>query len=84
MKINIKHITGLAAIAGVVAISSCSKDFFNRPPESGVTVGNYYQTQAQVQASTNALYAAPWFGFNTKVSWSISELMSGNGRTYSS
>jgi len=34
MKINIKYITGLAAIAGVLAVSGCKKDFFNRPPRS--------------------------------------------------
>lgn len=73
----------MAALTGVIA-SGCKKDFFNRPPESQTTVGSYYQTADQVKASTNALYAAPWFGFNTKVGWSISELASGNGRTYSS
>ncbi len=82
MKKYIKYMIGMAALATVVA--GCKKDFFNRPPENQSTVGTYYQTTSQVQASTNALYAAPWFGYNTKVSWSISELMSGNGRTYSS
>ncbi|WP_428330414.1 RagB/SusD family nutrient uptake outer membrane protein [Mucilaginibacter sp.] len=83
MKKHIKYIISMAAVASVVA-TGCKKDFFNRPPESQTTVGSYYQTTAQVQASTNALYAAPWFGFNTKVGWSISELASGNGRTGSS
>src|SRR3569833_238692 len=83
MKRNIKYILSMAALTGVIA-SGCKKDFFNRPPESQTTVGSYYQTADQVKASTNALYAAPWFGFNTKVGWSISELASGNGRTYSS
>jgi len=78
-----KYILSMAALTGVIA-SGCKKDFFNRPPESQTTVGSYYQTADQVKASTNALYAAPWFGFNTKVGWSISELAGGNGRTYSS
>jgi starch-binding outer membrane protein, SusD/RagB family len=73
----------IVAIAALL-ITGCSKEFFNRPPEDAVTVGNFYQTTAQVQASTNALYAAPWFGWNSKVGWSITELASGNGRTYSS
>ena len=83
MKKYIKYIIGTAALASVV-VTGCKKDFFNRPPENQSTVGTYYQTVAQVQASTNALYAAPWFGYNTKVSWAISEMMSGNGRSGSS
>jgi hypothetical protein len=74
----------LILLISIVGSTACSKEFFNRPPEDAVTVGNFYQTTAQVQASTNALYSAPWFGWNTKVGWSITELASGNGRTYSS
>src|SRR6185312_3920331 len=83
MKRHIKYITGMAAIAATLA-TGCKKDFFNRPPESAVTVGNYYQTTSQVQASTNGLYGSPWFGWNNKVGWAITELASGNGFTYSS
>jgi hypothetical protein len=83
MKRHIKYITGIAAIALIVS-SGCKKDFFNRPPETGVTVGNYYQTVSQVQASTNGLYGSLWFGWNNKVGWAITELASGNAFTYSS
>jgi len=83
MKRHIKYITGMAAIASILA-TGCKKDFFNRPPESSVTVGNYYQTVAQVQAATKGLYGSPWFGWNNKVGWAITELSSGNGFTYSS
>jgi len=83
MNIHIKYIAGLAAITSMM-VTGCKKDFFNRPPESGTTVGNYYQTTAQVNASTNGLYGAPWFGWNNKVGWAITEMSSGNGRTYSS
>jgi len=83
MKRHIKYITSIAAIASLVA-TSCKKDFFNRPPESQVTVGNFYKTTSQVQASTYGLYGSPWFGWNNKVGWAITELSSGNGFTYSS
>jgi len=83
MKRHIKYITGMAAIASLLA-AGCKKDFFNRPPGSQVTVGNYYKTTDQVQASTNGLYGSPWFGWNNKVGWAITELSSGNGFTYSS
>ena len=70
-------------MATLVSLSTtgCKKEFFNRPPEDQYTVGGYYTTAAQVQSSTNALYAAPWFGWNTKVSWAITEMASGNGRS---
>jgi len=83
MKNHIKYIIGIAAFAGLTA-AGCKKDFFNRPPESQVTVGNYYQTTDQVNSSTNGLYGAAWFGWNNKVGWSITELSGGNGRSYSS
>jgi len=83
MKRHIKYITGIATLASVIA-SGCKKDFFNRPPEAGITVGNYYQTVSQVQSSTNGLYGSPWFGWNNKVGWAITELASGNAFTYSS
>ncbi len=73
----------MAAMVSLLT-TSCKKDFFNRPPQSQVTVGNYYQTTSQVQASTNGLYGSPWFGWNNKVGWAITEMSSGNGFTYSS
>lgn len=73
----------MAVVAGVTT-SSCKKDFFNRPPQSAITLDNYYQTDAQVTASTNALYSATWFGWCGKAGWSITDLSGGNGRTYSS
>ena len=74
MKKHIKYLIGIGATV-VVAITGCKKDFFNRPPGNAPTVGTYYQTTAQVQASTNILYAAPWFGFNGKAFLATSELL---------
>ena len=84
MKQHLKYLFGIAAVAVMATITSCKKDFFNRPPDAGITVGTYYQTAQQVQSSTNGLYGSPWFGWNNKAGWSITELASGNGRTYSS
>ncbi|WP_259071661.1 RagB/SusD family nutrient uptake outer membrane protein [Mucilaginibacter sp. X4EP1] len=81
MKEYIKYLMGMGAMV-VVAITGCKKDFFNRPPGNEPTVGSYYQTAAEVQASTNILYAAPWFGFNGKAFLATSELLSGNARCY--
>src|SRR6195952_1290846 len=79
MKKHIKYLAGIGALVAVAA-AGCKKDFFNRPPEDKSTVGTYYQTAAQVQSSTNILYAAPWFGFNGKAFLAIGDLQSGNAR----
>jgi len=73
----------MAAVVGVTS-AGCKKDFFNRPPQAGVTVGNYYQTAAQVNGSTDGLYGSPWFGWNNKVGWAITEMSGGNAVSYSS
>jgi hypothetical protein len=83
MNLYLKYICIISLIAAI-GLTGCSKSFSDRPPVDQITVDNFYQTVAQVQASTNILYGAPWFGYNTKVAWSISELYGGNGRTYSS
>ncbi|MFH4967697.1 RagB/SusD family nutrient uptake outer membrane protein [Gaetbulibacter sp. M240] len=62
--------------------TSCEKDFLNRPPEDSFNVADFFQTEDQVIASTNALYSVPWYDFNENTIWVIGELSSGNGRTW--
>src|ERR1700753_1736334 len=81
MKRHIKLLIGFGSLIAVIA-TGCKKDFFNRPPENQLTVGTYYQTVAQVQASTDILYAAPWFGLNGKAFLAIGDLQSGNAVCY--
>ena len=81
MKKHIKYLIGTGALV-CVSVTGCKKAFFNRPPENQITVGTYYQTAAEVQSSTNILYAAPWFGFNGKAFLAIGDLASGNVRCY--
>ena len=83
MKTFIKYILSFILI-GSFTISGCKKDFFNRPPESALTLGNFYQNTDQVRSSTNDLYNAPWFHWNNQASWAITEVYGGNARTYSS
>ncbi len=82
MKAHKKFIGFFTAVAMLTA-TSCKKEYFNRPPLSQITLDNYYQTAAQVNAGTAVLYSAPWFGYSGKGGWSITELSGGNGRTYS-
>lgn len=81
MKTHFSYIIGAGAMLAV-ALSGCSKNFFNRPPENQATVGTYYQTTAEVQSSTDILYAAPWFGLNGKALLAIGDLQSGNAVCY--
>lgn len=83
MKKYQKYIVTVAALTSVIA-TSCKKAYFDRAPLSQITLDNFYQTTDQVNASTNALYSAPWFGYSGKAGWSIADLSSGNARTYSS
>lgn len=73
---------GLMSLILFFALGSCSDEFLDRPPEDSFNVADFYQTTAQVEASTNALYVRPWFNFITNVAWCIGELSSGNGRTW--
>lgn len=80
--INKSYIVALFTCLAVVA-SGCKDSFFDHPPQDALTLDSYYQTNEQVVASTNALYNVPWFNFSAKAYWSITELSSGNARTYS-
>jgi hypothetical protein len=81
MKKQVKYLTGVAILVAT-ASTGCKKSFFNRPPEDQSTVGTYYQTTAEVQSSTDILYAAPWFGINGKALLAIGDLQSGNAVCY--
>jgi hypothetical protein len=83
MKTYKNYLIAAAALAGILG-TSCKKEYFDRPPKSQITLDNFYQTVDQVNASTNALYSAPWFGWSGKAGWSIADLSSGNARTWSS
>jgi hypothetical protein len=81
MKKFIKYYIAAGALISITSVG-CKKAFFNRPPENQITVGTYYQTAAEVQSSTNILYAAPWFGFNGKAFLAVGDLASGNVTCY--
>jgi hypothetical protein len=83
MKKNIKFLSMMAMLL-MITITSCKDSFFDRPPQSAITINNFYSTADQVRSSTNILYSAAWFGWAGKTGWAITELASGNGRTGSS
>ncbi len=83
MKSNIKYLIS-AAVIGLITITSCQKEFFNRPPENAIAVDNFYKTDQQVASSTINLYNSLWFNYVAKPGWAVCEMTSGNGRSYSS
>src|SRR5699024_8165866 len=80
-KNRLGFITGIVVLA--VILTSCGDSFLNTKPKDSISLSNFYASNAQVEASTNILYDAPWFGWNNKASWSITEMQAGNGRSYS-
>lgn len=83
MKTYIKYSLAIAVLT-MTTVTSCKKEFFDRPPQSSITLDNFYKTAEQVSSSTNILYSAAWFGWVTKGGWAITEMAGGNGRSYSS
>ncbi|WP_379963032.1 RagB/SusD family nutrient uptake outer membrane protein [Epilithonimonas sp. UC225_85] len=80
--LNLKKIATAALVFGTMV--SCSNDFTDRPSEDSIDTSNYYQTDEQVKAATDALYYKTWFQFNNKFFYAISEVGSGNMYTNSS
>jgi starch-binding outer membrane protein, SusD/RagB family len=63
----------------VTVLSSCSKDFIERPSLSGATVSNYYNTADEVRAATSTIYSGlAWSGFEERPLDCIGEVMGGN------
>lgn len=75
MKNIIKILTLLVLISFV---SSCGDEFVTIPIEDRSTLDNYYQSEADVRASTATLYGFPWFDFNDKFFWAAGEELAGN------
>ncbi len=73
-----------AAAISLITVTGCKKDFFNRPPESAITIDNFYKTDAEVASSTLDLYGSPWFNYVAKPGWAVCEMTGGNGFSYSS
>ncbi|MVT08188.1 RagB/SusD family nutrient uptake outer membrane protein [Chitinophaga tropicalis] len=73
----------IIAFTCILAMSGCSKDFLNRPPEDGIVDANFYKTTDQILAGTAPLYNIVWFAYNDKASHGIGDgragvLMSGS------
>lgn len=62
----------------IVLLTSCSKDFIERPSENGPTLDVYYNNAAEVNAATGLLYNTIWFDWQDKAFHAIGEAQGGN------
>jgi len=75
--ITSKIVYSFLAVAGF--LSSCSKDFLDRPPLSETSTENFYQTTSDLRLATAALYAGtPWADWTYNSYLPVGEVMSGN------
>lgn len=82
LKNNKKGILLMLALSLVTV--SCSEEFLDRPVEDNYNIDEFYSSDEQVAASTNALYGRVWFSFHNKAFYAIGEIGSGNSFSYSS
>lgn len=59
-------------------VTSCSDSFLDLPPESTVTSGNFYKTEAQFQQALVGTYEATRGVFGSPASWVMGEMRSDN------
>lgn len=71
-----KNITVVLGIA-LAMLTSCSKDFLNRPPQSSVVDVNFYKSDAQVLEGTAPLYSMAWKDFCDQANWHIGDARAG-------
>ncbi|QEH39677.1 RagB/SusD family nutrient uptake outer membrane protein [Chitinophaga sp. XS-30] len=75
-KIHCKY--HMIAATVFLALTGCSKDFLNRPPEDAIVDANFYRSTEQVLAGTAPLYNIVWFAYNDKASHGIGDARGGN------
>lgn len=62
----------------IMVVSSCKKEFLDRPPLTGITTDNFYKSTSDMRLATAAIYAQPWFNWNNFPLLGIGDIMSGN------
>lgn len=61
-----------------VAVTSCKKEFLNRPSPNNPTLDTYYNTPDQVNKATGYLYNSVWYDYLDKAFHAIGETLAGN------
>jgi starch-binding outer membrane protein, SusD/RagB family len=58
-------------------LSSCKKNFLEKPPTDAIVDAGFYKTDEQVLASTSLLYSKVWFDYNDKASYNLGDFRAG-------
>ncbi len=76
MKTSVIYTTLLLSVLTVV--SSCKKDFLEKPSRNEPTLETYYENAEQVRGATGLLYNSIWYEYQDKAFHAIGEVLSGN------
>jgi len=76
MKKNIKNWSII--ITAIFAMTSCSQDFLNRPPQDSILASDAYGSDAQVMTATALLYNKAWFDYNDVASFELADFRGGD------
>jgi hypothetical protein len=76
MKNRIIVITATFLLA--IVMTSCKKEFLNRPPLSSPTSGTFYANDADILSGTGPLYVASWGPYNGSSLQAIGDVLGGN------
>ena len=68
----------LGVLLAAATLSSCKKNFLEKPPLSSITDANFYKTDDQVRAGTAPLYNAVWFDYNDQAAWQLGDFRGGS------
>ncbi|MDJ1498670.1 RagB/SusD family nutrient uptake outer membrane protein [Cytophagaceae bacterium DM2B3-1] len=73
-----KKIVLIALTMSCVFMTSCNKDFLERPSQNNPTEENYYNNAEQVNSATGLLYNRVWYDYQDKAFHAIGEALGGN------
>ncbi|RDC61820.1 hypothetical protein [Adhaeribacter pallidiroseus] len=65
------------ALVTLTLFSGCKEDFLDRPPLDALTSETFYQTDAQVLASTAPLYNVVWKSYHDQASFHLGDIRGG-------
>lgn len=72
-----KRLLNIMIISSLL-LTACSEDFLELVPESSVTSGNFYQTEAQFNQALNGAYASVRGAKGSISAWTMGEMRSDN------
>ncbi|KAA9035684.1 RagB/SusD family nutrient uptake outer membrane protein [Ginsengibacter hankyongi] len=73
-----KILIAITSFVSFFFIQGCKKDFLNRPPQSSLTSGVFYATDADILTGTGALYSVSWSSYNGTPLNAFGDVLGGN------